>query len=59
MDVISAVKSNPPKLDKFPEFHKVYTDGVLRIFLGGPDTIPALVKSYDGSFLRVFIPGPA
>ena len=50
MDVISAVQSDPPGPDKFPEFHKVYSVGVLRIFLGGPDTIYALVKSYDVHF---------
>jgi hypothetical protein len=45
-DVMNALLSNPQEPEKIPEFHKVYTDGVLRIFLGGPDTIPGLLENY-------------
>jgi hypothetical protein len=45
-DIINAVLVNPPEPDKIPEFRKVYTDGDLRIFLGGPDTIPGLLQDY-------------
>ena len=43
-DVLNAVLSNPPEPNKIPELHKVYTDGTLSIFLGGPDTIPVLLQ---------------
>jgi hypothetical protein len=57
-DVINAVLVNPPEPDKIPEFHKVYTDGVLRIFLGGPDTIPELLQDYGRNVFQIFGFGP-
>ena len=49
IDVIKALLSNPPEPEKFPEFHKVYTDGVLSIFSGGPEKIPELLEQYNRS----------
>ena len=56
-EVINAVLSNPPEPDKIPE-HKVYTDGALRIFLGGPDTIPDLLQDYGRNIFQIFGLGP-
>ena len=58
IDVINALLSNPPARDKIPEFDKVYTDGVLRIFLGGPDTIPGLLDAYSQGVEEIFGLGP-
>jgi len=57
-DVINAVLQPPPNGDKIAEFHKVYTDGVLRIFLGGPDTIPELLQDYGRNVFEIFGLGP-
>jgi hypothetical protein len=57
-DIINALLSNPPEPDKIPEFHKIYTDGVLRIFLGGPDTIPGLLQDYGRNVFQIFGLGP-
>ena len=57
-DVINAVLVSPPEPEKIPEFHKVYTDGVLRIFLGGPDTIPELLQDYGRNVFQIFELGP-
>ena len=43
---------------KIPEFHKVYTDGVLRVFLGGPETIPELLQDDGGNVFHIFGLGP-
>ena len=48
----------PPEPDKIPEFHKVYTDGVSRIFLGGPDTNPELLQDYGQNVFQIFGLGP-
>ena len=58
IDVINALLSNPPAHDKIPEFDKVYTDGVLRILLGGPDTIPGLLDAYSQGVKEIFGLGP-
>ena len=57
-DVINAVLVSPPEPEKIPEFHKVYTDGVSRIFLGGPDTIPELLQDYGRNVFQIFGLGP-
>lgn len=52
-DVIGLV-GNPDEVPPSPvvgELHRVYTDGALRIFLGGPDTIPALIENYQQAVL--------
>jgi hypothetical protein len=58
IDVINALSSNPPAHDKIPEFDKVYTDGVLRILLGGPDTIPGLLDACSQGVKEIFGLGP-
>ena len=57
-DDINAVLQSPPEPDKIPEFHKVYTDGVSRIFLGGPDTNPELLQDYGQNVFQIFGLGP-
>ena len=36
------------------ELLQAYADGVNRIFLGGPDTIPALLQSYEQDVTTIF-----
>jgi hypothetical protein len=57
-DVINAVLSNPPEPDKIFGLLNSYDDGVERIFLGGPDTIPVLLQDYGRNVFEVFGLGP-
>ncbi|HEY7109978.1 MAG TPA: hypothetical protein VH415_11140 [Nitrososphaeraceae archaeon] len=52
-ELVNALESNPSDFNKIGELHKVYTDGALRIFLGGPDTIPAQVKDDAQIFQQI------
>jgi hypothetical protein len=52
---------NPNELPPSPavsELHRVYTDGALRIFLGGPDTIPVLLEDYQQEVLSLLSAPP-
>ena len=57
-EVMNTLLSNPPEPDKIPELHKVYTDGALSIFLGGPDTLLGLLDGYSQGVQEVFGFGP-
>jgi hypothetical protein len=51
-NVINTIKEGPePHLS---ELLTAYVDDVNRIFLGGPDTIPALLQSYERDATTIF-----
>jgi hypothetical protein len=51
-NVINTIKEGPqPHLR---ELLTAYVDDVNRIFLGGPDTIPALLQSYERDLTTIF-----
>ena len=57
-DVINAVLINPPEPDRIFGLLNSYDDGVERIFLGGPDTIPELLQDYGRNVFQIFGLGP-
>ena len=57
-DIIDAELVAPPEGDKVLRLLNAYGDGVERIFLGGPDTIPGLLEQYQQAVLRVFAQPP-
>jgi hypothetical protein len=54
-NVINAIGDPAERLTPGPrELLSAYADDVMRIFLGGPDTIPALLEQYQSVVLAVF-----
>lgn len=48
-DIIAELLTDPPQPDRLRGALNSYGDGIARIFLGGPDTIPELFQKYKGT----------